>query len=128
MHYLLIAFGGALGSVVRYWLSTVVDTRLNSGFPWGTLGVNVTGCLLIGLLASLDAGDRLLGSAQTRFFLMTGLCGGYTTFSSFSLQTLSLMKEGNWHLALTYVLGSVVLCLGAVWLGHAGAGWLHTAR
>lgn len=126
MIYLLIALGGALGSMARYWLSTLIDTQVETGFPWGTLFVNIAGCIIIGVLANLDAADRVLGTTQTRFFLMTGLCGGFTTFSSFSLQTLSLMKDGEWHRALSYVIGSVVLCLLGVWLGHSAAELFNT--
>ncbi|MCB1104788.1 MAG: fluoride efflux transporter CrcB [Opitutaceae bacterium] len=122
MIYLLIALGGAAGSVSRYWLSTAIDTRTASAFPWGTLAVNVIGSVLIGFLANLTIGDRFIGSPQLRFFLMTGFCGGYTTFSSFSLQTLTLMKDGEWPMAAAYIIGSVLICLVGVWLGHAAAG------
>jgi len=127
MIYLLIALGGAAGSVLRYWLSTVIDTRAESAFPWGTLTVNVIGSVIIGFLANLDLGDRFLSSAQFRLFLMTGFCGGFTTFSAFSLQTLALMKDGDWPMAIAYILGSVLICLVGVWLGHAAAGLVQRA-
>ena len=127
MTYLLIALGGAAGSISRYWLSTVIDTRAESAFPWGTLAVNAIGSVIIGFLANLDLGDRFLGSAQFRLFLMTGFCGGFTTFSAFSLQTLTLMKDGDWPMAIAYILGSVLICLVGVWLGLAAAGLVQRA-
>ena len=125
MIYLLIALGGAAGSVSRHWLSTVIDVRAESAFPWGTLTINIMGSLLIGFLANLDIGDRFIGTPQLRFFLMTGFCGGFTTFSAFSLQTLTLMKDGEWPMAAAYITGSVLICLAGVWLGHAAAGMLQ---
>jgi len=125
MTYLAIALGGALGSVLRYALSTSIDSRWGEGFPWGTLSVNLIGCFLIGILTFLAGADgRLWGNPETRQFLITGVCGGFTTFSTFGLQTLNLMRDGDWLQAAAYVIGSVVLCLIGVWLGHAGAGLL----
>ncbi|MCC6416415.1 MAG: fluoride efflux transporter CrcB [Opitutaceae bacterium] len=126
MIYLLIALGGATGSVVRFWFSTWIDTRLHSPFPWGTLGVNVLGSLLIGFLAALEFNHRLLGGPAARALLLTGFCGGYTTFSAFSLQILTLMRDGKWPLAAIYIVGTVLVCLGSVWVGHAAAGLLNT--
>ena len=119
MAYLWIALGGALGSVGRYWLSGLVAVRAGGVFPWGTLVVNVTGSFLIGLLAALaePGGRRYLGPAGREFFIY-GVCGGYTTFSSFSLQTLDLIREGDMAKAGFNVLGSVALCMVAVWLGY----------
>jgi CrcB protein len=116
--YLWVALGGAAGSVARYG-SAALFARLSQGtFPWSTLFVNVSGSLVIGVLAGLVAidGRPLLGS-DARALLMIGLCGGYTTFSSFSLETLRLAREGAWLSATANVLGSVLLCLAAVWLG-----------
>ena len=118
--YLWIAIGGALGSVARYWFSGVVARHFGETFPWGTLLVNVSGSLVIGFFATLTGPDgRWLVPPwfRTQFFML-GLCGGYTTFSSFSLQTLNLAEEGEWLHAGANVLLSVVLCLVAVWLGH----------
>jgi CrcB protein len=117
--YLWIALGGALGSVGRFWLSGLVAARIGSAFPWGTLLVNVSGSFAIGLLAALvePGGRRYLPPAGREFF-MYGLCGGYTTFSSFSLQTLELMHEGELGRAGLNVVASVLLCLAAVWLGY----------
>ena len=122
--YFWVATGGALGSVGRYWLSGVVASRVGETFPWGTLLVNVTGSFVIGLLAALTEPEgRLLVSPGFRLFFMIGVCGGYTTFSSFSLQTLNLLREGEWLYATGNVLLSVILCMVGVWLGYLlGAG------
>lgn len=119
MNYLWIALGGALGSVARFWLSGVVVARLGAGAMWGTLFVNVTGSFLIGIFSGLsEPGGRLAETATLRQFLVVGICGGYTTFSAFSMQTFDLMRAGNWPAATGNVLGSVLACLLAVWLGH----------
>jgi len=117
---LWIAFGSALGGVLRYWCSGLVARWFGETFPWGTLIVNVGGSLLIGLFATLSAPDgRLLIGSVTRQFVMLGLLGGFTTFSSFSLQTLALAQNGEWLRAAANVVGSMLLCLIGVWLGHA---------
>jgi len=120
--YILIAAGGALGTLARFILSGIVATGFGETFPWGTLIVNVTGSFIIGFFATLTGPDgRLLVSGAMRQFVMVGICGGYTTFSSFSLQTLNLMRDGEWLGVAGNVLGSVFLCLLFVWLGSAGA-------
>ena len=118
--YFWVAIGGALGSVGRYWASGWVARHFGETFPWGTILVNVTGSFVIGLFAALTSVEgRLLVPAWFRQqFFMLGICGGYTTFSSFSLQTLNLMQEGEWLHAGANVVVSVVSCLLAVWLGH----------
>jgi CrcB protein len=117
--YFWVALGGALGSASRYWLSGVVAERHGESFPWGTLVVNASGSLAIGFLAALSASEgRLLPSPAFRQFFMAGVCGGYTTFSSFSLQTLNLLRDREWLYAGGNVLLSVALCLIAVWLGY----------
>jgi CrcB protein len=118
-NYLLVAAGGALGSVLRFWLSTIFERRLGEGFPWGTLFVNVTGSFLIGLLFALTtrAGEPIL-APSARAFALVGVLGGFTTFSAFSLQTLNLMRGGQAGLALANIALSLALCLLAVWLGH----------
>ena len=123
--YLWIALGGALGSVGRFWFSGVIGRRFGETFPWGTLLVNVSGSFAIGLLAALaEPGGRRFISPSGRLFLMYGICGGYTTFSSFSVQTLELLRDGDWFKAGANAAGSMVLCLVAVWLGYAfGAGF-----
>ncbi len=129
MLYLLIALGGALGSVARFALSGLVAHHIGETFPWGTLIVNVSGSFLIGFFSTLTGPDgRWLVSGESRLFFMTGICGGYTTFSSFSLQTLSLARDGEWLQAGGNILASVVACLVAVWLGHIAAAALNTLK
>ena len=126
--YLWVATGGALGSVARFWLSGLIDQR-GETFPWGTMVVNVTGSALIGVLAALSEPEgRWLVSSELRQFLMIGLCGGYTTFSSFSLQTLTLARDGEWLYAVANALLSVILCLLGVWLGSNLALLLNTLK
>ena len=108
--------------MARYWCSGIAATILGETFPWGTLIVNVAGSLVIGFFATLSGPDgRLFVGTHMRQFVMIGLCGSYTTFSSFSLQTLNLMNEGEWLSAGMNIVSSVVLCLLAVWLGHVAA-------
>ena len=103
-------------------MSGFVANHFGATFPWGTLIVNVTGSFVIGFINTLTAPDgRVFASGTTRQFLMTGICGGYTTFSSFSLQTLNLANDGEWMRAGANTVLSVVCCLGAVWLGHIAA-------
>src|SRR5947208_16256609 len=117
--YWLVAGGGSLGSVARYWLSGVIGRRFGETFPYGTLLVNVSGCLVIGFFATYTGTEgRLLVRPEWRLAFMVGVCGGYTTFSSFSLQTLNLTIEGDWIRAAADGVLSVVLLLGAVWLGY----------
>jgi CrcB protein len=124
--YLWVTFGGALGSALRFFVSGWVANRFGETFPWGTLLVNVTGCFLIGFYAALTdpAVGRVVAGPTARMFFMTGICGGYTTFSSFSLQTLNLVRDDQWLQAGGNILGSVFVCLLAVWLGHVSALWL----
>jgi CrcB protein len=118
--YLWVAIGGALGSVGRFWLSGLVAARFGETFPLGTLVINVTGSFVIGIIAALATPEGRMDSQSRAFatqFLMYGICGGYTTFSSFSLQTLNLARDGEWLYAGANILFSVVLCLLGVWLG-----------
>jgi CrcB protein len=119
--YLWVAIGGALGSVARYGLGGFVSDKTGGVFPWGTLIVNVSGSFVIGILAAITAPEGKM-TPQSRAFatqlLMTGVCGGYTTFSSFSLQTLNLLRDREWFYAGGNILLSVVLCIIAVWLGY----------
>ncbi len=120
--YVAVALGGALGTLGRYAISGIVANAFGETFPWGTLIVNITGSFAIGFFATLTAPDgRLYLSGTTRQFVTAGLCGGYTTFSSFSLQTLNLMRDGEWLYASGNIAGSVVLCLLFVWLGFFAA-------
>lgn len=116
--YLWIAFGGALGSVARFACSEWMQARWNT-FPWGTLLVNVLGSLAIGALAGMTDGERWSLPLVLRQFWMIGVLGGFTTFSSFSLQTLQLVRSGSLLLAGVNVAASVILCLFAAWLGYA---------
>ncbi len=119
---LWIFLGSGLGGLARWGASGFVASRLGETFPWGTLTVNLSGSLLIGFVATLTGPEgRWLAPAAFREFFMLGLLGGYTTFSSFSLQTLNLAREGEWARAAANVLLSVALCLVGVWLGHVGA-------
>ena len=125
MTYLWVALGGALGSVARYWCSGLAARLIGESFPWGTLGVNVLGSFVIGLAAALSAVEsRFLLASDLRIFMMVGVCGGYTTFSSFSLQTLNLLRDGEWLAASANIAASVALCMLAVWLGYAAGAFL----
>ncbi len=126
MNLLLVILGGALGSGLRYLLSGVIADRIGESFPFGTLAVNIVGSIAIGFFATLTGTEgRWLVPPATRIFFMTGICGGFTTFSSFSLQTLNLAREAEWLYAGLNVLGSVALCLLGVWLGHILAATLN---
>jgi fluoride exporter len=117
---LLVALGGALGACARFWLSGLVARRLGETFPWGTLVVNVSGALVIGLLAArfLTAEGIAPPWRETWLLLVTGLLGSYTTVSSFSLQTLALARAGQPVRAALNVLASLGLCLCAAFAGH----------
>jgi len=126
---LWIMLGSALGGGGRFWLSGTIAERFGATFPWGTIVVNVTGSFVIGFFNTLTGPDgRILVGGTARQFAMIGLCGGYTTFSSFSLQTLTLAQDGEWLQAGGNILLSVVLCLVAVWLGHILAASLNQLR
>jgi CrcB protein len=119
MTVLWVALGSALGGAARFWCSDWIARLVGETFPWGTLSVNVVGSLLIGLFWTLTVPDgRLLMASDARQFVMVGLFGGFTTFSTFSLQTLSLLQDGQWLRGCLYVLGSIALCLLGVWFGH----------
>jgi CrcB protein len=129
MLYFLVGLGGALGSMARFWLSGVIATRIGETFPWGTLVINVAGSFVIGFFSTLTGPDgRVFATSETRQFVMIGLCGGFTTFSAFSLQTLSLAREGQWLQAGGNIAGSVVTCLVAVWLGHLAAASINQLK
>jgi CrcB protein len=124
--YLWVAVGSALGGIARYWCSGLFARLIGETFPWGTIVVNVAGSFIIGFFGTLTAPDgRFLIAPDLRIFVMVGFCGGFTTFSSFSLQTLALARDGEWLWAGLNVVGSVVLCLVSVWLGHVGAAALN---
>ncbi len=127
--YLWIAIGSALGGMARFWCSGLVARWFGETFPWGTLIVNVSGSFVIGFFATLTGPDgRVFASSLTRQFVMIGICGGYTTFSSFSLQTLNQMNDGEWLYAAGNIVLSVVLCLLAVWAGYLAANGLNALK
>ena len=120
--YVLIAIGSALGGMGRYFVSGAITTLTGGTFPYGTMLVNISGCLVIGFFATLTGPDgRFLVGTPSRQFVMVGICGGYTTFSSFSLETLYLARAGEWMSATANAAGSVVLCMLSVWLGFIAA-------
>ena len=127
--YLWIALGSAIGGMGRYGVSRIFAFWFGETFPWGTLVVNISGCFLIGILSGLTGPDgRVLVSPDFRQFLLVGVCGGYTTFSSFSLQTLALVREGDMVEAGANILLSVVVCMIFVWLGTVAAALLNQMR
>ena len=132
MQYLVIGLGGALGSMLRFGLGTWIDNTVSKGgqiFPWGTIVVNITGCFIIGLFATLTSPEgRWLVPSLARPFVMIGILGGYTTFSSFSWQTLVLFQSGQRWEAAANVLVSVVLCLVGVFVGAGVADWVNKLR
>ena len=126
MSYLWIGLGSALGGMARHGCSDLAARYLGVGFPWGTLIVNVTGSLIIGVLAALTVADgRFFVSPDARAFLMIGVCGGFTTFSALSLETLNLARDGQWFAVAANIVLSVVICLLAVWLGYAAGSALN---
>ena len=129
MAWLLVVIGSALGGMARYGISGAVARRVGETFPWGTLVVNVSGSFVIGVFAALVApGGALAGERMAGAFVMVGLCGGYTTFSAFSLQTLNLMNDGECLYAGAYIGLSVALCLIAVWAGAVLAAGINTMK
>ena len=119
LNYIVVMLGGALGTGARSWASGIVAGRVREFFPVGTLVVNVTGSFVIGFFAAFtDPEGPFLVAPRFRDFFMIGVSGGYTTFSSFSLQTLDLIRDGDWLKASLNTLFSFVCCLAAVWLGR----------
>jgi fluoride exporter len=127
--YVWVALGGALGTTARYWLSGVVARSVGETFPWGTMVINISGSFVIGFFGALTGPDgRWFVGSTARQFVMIGMCGGYTTFSSFSLQTLNLANDGEWLGAGANIGLSVALCLIAVWVGVALASLINAMR
>lgn len=110
-----IALGSALGGMARYLVGSWLQR--SSSFPWGTLAVNITGSFLIGWFMRYTMGTSI--RPETRAFVAVGLCGGYTTFSAFSFESMTMLREGQWTRAAAYVAGSIVLSLVAVFAGFA---------
>ncbi|MEW6061316.1 MAG: fluoride efflux transporter CrcB [Bacteroidota bacterium] len=115
--YLLIGLGGGFGSILRYLVSRAVYHAVGETFPYGTLAVNIIGCLIIGLLMALMQ-ERLAVNTNYRFLLVIGLLGGFTTFSSFSYETFELIRSGSISAAMFNVLYNVAGCLVATWSGY----------
>lgn len=116
--YLLIALGGGLGSVARYWVGSAVGTRFGIRFPYGTLIVNITACLIIGFTVTW-LGERVELSPAWRYLIAVGFIGAYSTFSTYEWETLETLRSGAFVLAALYAGGSVFLGLGATWCGVA---------
>src|SRR5438034_3115956 len=118
--YISVALGSVVGGVARYLISVLFVSQLGDGFPWSTLFVNVIGSFIIGFYAALSGPDgRLFATPRQRQFVMVGFCGGFTTFSAFSLETLRLAHSGNVRAAFLNLVISIIGWLVAVWMGHA---------
>lgn len=123
--YLAVIAGGIIGSLAR-WGVAVAMPPTEGGLPWATFFANVTGCFVIGFYAALTGpGGRLFVSARARQFVMTGICGGYTTFSGFSIETVRFLMGHDLWSAVSYIVLSVVGWLSAVWLGDVIAEWIN---
>lgn len=123
MKYALIFLGGGTGAALRYWMQGVVYGRTGTDFPYGTMAVNVLGCLIIGfLMVSLE--ERFLAIPSLRLFLTIGILGGFTTFSSFSYETLALVRDGEFPRAFANVAFTVLACLSATWVGMLIGKWI----
>lgn len=115
-NYLLVFIGGGVGAALRYWLSGIVHGRFGTGFPYGTLAVNVIGCLVIGMVMG-SMQERFTAQPAFRVFLTIGILGGFTTFSSFSYETVSMLKDGEFWYASVNILASICCCVIGTWAG-----------
>lgn len=115
-NYLMIALGGALGALARYQLASMIQARVPVGFPWGTFVVNISGCLIMGVAATLLA-ERLVVHPNWRFLIPIGFIGAYTTFSTFEYETFRAIAEGAWLMGGLNVVASVVAGYVALWIG-----------
>jgi CrcB protein len=122
-----VALGSAVGGAARFALSTFIQQRASSAFPVGTLIVNITGSLVLGFVLRYALGSPSV-STEVRALLTTGFCGGYTTFSTFSYETIALIEDGDYRRAAVYIALSVAVSLAATFLGIAAAGQLLAAR
>jgi len=124
-----VALGGASGTIGRYWCSGFIARLVGETFPWGALAINALGSFVIGFVAALTGPDgRVFVSTTARQFVMVGTCGGYTTFSSFSLQKLNLVNDGEWLPAAANISLSLILCLFAVSIGYMLADSINSAH
>jgi fluoride exporter len=124
--YLWIALGSAVGGALRYWSYGIALRVLGQTFPWGTLVVNVIGSAIIGFFVTFSGPDSArLVPLNARLFVTVGFCGGYTTFSTFSLETLNLLRGGEWGRATLNIFASVLLCIAGAWVGHVMAAALN---
>ncbi|MFM2136781.1 MAG: hypothetical protein RL021_2181 [Bacteroidota bacterium] len=114
--FLLVLIGGGIGSVLRFGISQAIGRSGVAGFPYGTLTVNLTGCLLIGIVAGMHSGTTL--SDNTKLLLITGLLGGFTTFSSFSIETVQLFQQRQFMEGFLYVTASNILGIGCAAAGY----------
>lgn len=115
---LMVGIGGALGSIARYWIGVLVTQLAGEAFPWGTLLINIIGSFVISYFGTMTLPDGARPAAmELRLFVMVGLCGGFTTFSAFSMQTIELLRDGEAGHALAYIVASIVLCLLGTALG-----------
>ncbi|WP_050421048.1 fluoride efflux transporter CrcB [Bradyrhizobium tropiciagri] len=125
--YVYVASGAVVGGLARFLVSVALQT--GTEFPWATLFINATGSFIIGFYATLTGPEgRLFASARQRQFVMTGFCGGYTTFSTFSLETFKLFHSGMKQTALVYIIASTIAWLVSVWLGHTIASRLNRLK
>jgi len=113
-NFLLVGLGGGLGSVLRYGSSLLVNSKL---FPWATLAINILGSLIIGIVFAMSIRQEPLGN-NWKLFLATGICGGFTTFSAFSLENMGLLQSGKYGMAIAYVCASIVLGIAAAFIGY----------
>ena len=116
--YLLIAVGGALGSIARYWVGSTISGRMGTKFPYGTFVINVTACILIGFSITY-LGKRVDLNPAWRFLIPVGFIGAFSTFSTYEWETLSTLRSGAFALAAIYAVGSLILGLASVWIGAA---------
>ncbi|MGA9352812.1 MAG: fluoride efflux transporter CrcB [Terriglobales bacterium] len=116
MKYVMVGFGGAVGSVLRFWLGSYLGDRFGTRFPYGTLVINITGCFLAGMIVTLMA-ERMQGDSNWRYLIPIGLIGGYTTFSAFAYETFHLVQNGRATMAALNVALSVVVGFAGVWAG-----------
>lgn len=116
--YLLIAVGGALGSIARYWVGSTISGRMGTKFPYGTFVINITACILIGFSVTY-LGKRVDLNPAWRFLIPVGFIGAFSTFSTYEWETLSTLRSGAFALAAVYAVGSLILGLASAWLGAA---------